>query len=85
MAHENNENTSGQRADVPDAIVSGSLKIHISFMRPSCTSRVFLGALEDQKLTNDHYLESPHHLEESERRGEVQRDAAIASRGRASP
>ena len=85
MAHENNENTSGQRADVPDAIVSGSLKIHISFMRPSCTSRVFLDALEDQKLTNDHYLESSQNLGQSERRGEVQRDAAIASRGRTSP
>ena len=87
MTHENNKNASGQRADVPDAIVSGSLKCHISFMRPSCTTRVFLGALEDQKLTNQHYLESSHCSEESESRGDVVRDTAIASRSkrRASP
>ena len=82
MAHKNNENASGQRAAVPDAIVSGSLKVHLSFMRPSCTTRVFLDALEEQKLTNRHYLESPHRSEESENKGEVERDAAIASRSR---
>ena len=82
MAHENHENASEQRADVPDAIASDSLKCHISFMRPSCTTGVFLNALEEQKLTNQHYLESFHCLEESESRGEVLRDAAITSRSR---
>ena len=81
MAHENNENVSGQRADVPDAIIFDSLKVHISFMRPSCTTRVFLDAPEEHKLANNHYLESPHRSEESESRGEVQREAAIASIG----
>ena len=82
MVHENNENASGQRADVPDVIVSGRLKVHIGFTRPLCITRVFLDALEQQKLTNDQYLESLHPLEESESREEVRRDSDIASRGR---
>ena len=82
MVHEHNEKAAGQRADVPDAIVPVSLKVHISFMRPLCTTRVFRNALGEQKLTNHHYLESSHRSEESESRGEVERDAAIASRNR---
>ena len=74
-------------ADVPDAIVSGSLKCHISFIRPSCITSAFLDSLEEQKLINSHYLRFSHHLEENESRGERVEDAATASRsrGRASP
>ena len=82
MAHENSENVSGQRADVPDAIVYGSLKCHISFMRPLCMTRAFLNALEEQKLTNSHYLESSHRLEEHGSRGERMGDIATTSRSR---
>ena len=87
MAHENNENKSGQRDDVSDAIVSGSLKCHISFMRPVCMRSAFLNALEEYKLTNSHYFESSHHLEENWRMGERMGDVATAngSRGRTSP
>ena len=87
MAHENIENASGQSADVPDTIVSGSLKCHISFMRPLYTTSAFLDNLKEQELTNSYYLESSHCLEESGRRGERMRDAAKASRsrGRTSP
>ena len=35
---------------MPDAIVSGSLKYHISFLRPSSTTSAFLDALEEHKL-----------------------------------
>jgi hypothetical protein len=85
MANENNENASasGQRAELPDAIVSGSLKCHISFMRPSCTTSAFLDALEEQKLTNSHYLQSSHRLKESGSRGERMGDAATPTRSRA--
>ena len=83
----NNEHASGQRANVPDAIVSGSLKCHISFMSPLCTTSAFLGNLEEHKLTNSHYIEPSHRLEEIGSMGERMGDAATASmsRGRASP
>ena len=82
MALESNKNASGQRANVPDAIVSGSLKWHISFVRPLCTPSAFLNALEEHKLTNSHYLEFSHRLEASRSKGERMGDAATASRSR---
>ena len=59
MAIQNNKENV-HNAVVPDEVVSVSLKCHLSCMTPLCTSITFKDLLEQQKLSNNNYFESPY-------------------------